>query len=139
MIYSDPNGSPGAGDRLHMVWTEGVCTGKLTRQKFVDVIATQPAKINGIYPRKGTLAVGSDADVVIFDPNYEGTVHLADNPNGVDYNLYEAVVSLVGWRRFCCEARLWWRTPSLWAATARENSSLQICTHPVTKTEINQV
>ena len=67
-----PNGSPGAGDRLHMVWTEGVCTGKLTRQKFVDVIATQPAKINGIYPRKGTLAVGSDADVVIFDPNYEG-------------------------------------------------------------------
>ena len=72
-----------------MVWTEGVCTGKLTRQKFVDVIATQPAKINGIYPRKGTLAVGSDADVVIFDPNYEGTVHLTDNPNGVDYNLYE--------------------------------------------------
>lgn len=71
-----------------MVWTEGVCTGKLTCQKFVDVIATQPAKINGIYPRKGTLAVGSDADIVIFDPNYEGTVHLADNPNGVDYNLW---------------------------------------------------
>lgn len=51
-----PNGSPVPGDRLHMVWTEGVCTGKLSRQKFVDVIATQPAKINGIYPRKGTLA-----------------------------------------------------------------------------------
>ena len=84
-----PNGSPGAGDRLHMVWTEGVCTGKLSRQKFVDVIATQPAKINGIYPRKGTLAVGSDADIVIFDPRYEGVIRLADNPNGVDYNLYE--------------------------------------------------
>lgn len=84
-----PNGSPGAGDRLHMVWTEGVCTGKLSRQKFVDVIATQPAKINGIYPRKGTLAVGSDADIVIFDPSYEGVIRLADNPNGVDYNLYE--------------------------------------------------
>lgn len=72
-----------------MVWTEGVCTGKLSRQKFVDVIATQPAKINGIYPRKGTLAVGSDADIVIFDPRYEGVIRLADNPNGVDYNLYE--------------------------------------------------
>lgn len=80
--------------------------GKATRQKFVDVIATQPAKINGIYPRKGTLAVGSDADVVIFDPNYEGTVHLADNPNGVDYNLYEGRRQSGRWRRFCCEARL---------------------------------
>ena len=84
-----PNGSPGAGDRFHMVWTEGVCTGKISRQKFVDVIATLPAKINGIYPRKGTLAVGSDADIVIFDPSYEGQIHLADNPNGVDYNIYE--------------------------------------------------
>ena len=64
-----PNGSPSTGDRLHMVWTEGVCTGKLSRQKFVDVIATHV--VNGIYPRKGTLAVGSDADIVIFDPSYE--------------------------------------------------------------------
>ena len=48
-----PNGSPGAGDRLHMVWTEGVCTGKLTRQKFVDVIATQPAKNQRYLSEKG--------------------------------------------------------------------------------------
>ena len=84
-----PMAPPEPGDRFHMVWTEGVCTGKISRQKFVDVIATLPAKINGIYPRKGTLAVGSDADIVIFDPSYEGQIHLADNPNGVDYNIYE--------------------------------------------------
>lgn len=84
-----PNGSPGAGDRIHMVWTNGVVTGKISKQKFVEIISTMPAKINGLYPRKGTLDIGSDGDVVIFDPNYKGTVKLDDNPNGVDYNVYE--------------------------------------------------
>lgn len=72
-----------------MIWTYGVETGKISRQKFVELIATGPAKINGIFPQKGTLEVGSDADIVIFDPAWTGEVHLADNPNGVDYNLYE--------------------------------------------------
>ena len=84
-----PNGSPGAGDRLHMLWTNGVETGRISRQKFVEIFATQPAKINGIYPKKGHLDIGSDADIVIFDPEYRGKVHLEDNPNGVDYNVYE--------------------------------------------------
>ena len=84
-----PNGSPGAGDRLHMLWTEGVAKGRISRQKFVDVFATAPAKANGIYPRKGALEVGSDADIVIFDPEYRGVIRLEDNPNGVDYNVYE--------------------------------------------------
>lgn len=51
--------------------------------------ASKPAKINGIYPRKGAIQVGSDADIVIFDPDYEGVIRLKDNPNGVDYNVYE--------------------------------------------------
>ncbi len=84
-----PNGSPGAGDRFHMIWTNGVETGKISKQKFVELIAAKPAKINGIFPRKGALEVGSDADIVIFDPEYRGVVHLEDNPNGVDYNVYE--------------------------------------------------
>ena len=84
-----PNGAPGAADRLSMLWTEGVMKGKISRQKFVSVFATEPAKINGIYPRKGTLEIGSDADIVIFDPDFRGKIHLADNPNGVDYNVYE--------------------------------------------------
>lgn len=84
-----PNGAPGAADRINMIWTNGVAQNKISKQKFVEVCATLPAKINGIYPRKGTIAVGSDADIVIFDPTYRGTIRLEDNPNGVDYNIYE--------------------------------------------------
>lgn len=84
-----PNGSPGAGDRIHMIWSRGVATGKITKQKFVQLIAINPAKINGLYPQKGDIAIGSDADIVIFDPEYRGTIHWENCPNGVDYNVYE--------------------------------------------------
>ncbi len=84
-----PNGAPGAADRIPMLWTKGVAAGRISRQRFVEVCSTLPAKINGIYPRKGAIAVGSDADIVVYDPDYRGTVRLADNPNGVDYNIYE--------------------------------------------------
>ena len=84
-----PNGSPGAGDRFAMIWTYGVETGRISKNKFVELISSKPAKINGIYPRKGAIQVGSDADIVIFNPNYEGVIRLEDNPNGVDYNVYE--------------------------------------------------
>ena len=84
-----PNGAPGAADRISRIWTKGVATGKISKQKFVEVCSTMPAKINGIYPRKGAIAVGSDADIVVYDPDYRGEVHLADIPNGIDYNVYE--------------------------------------------------
>lgn len=84
-----PNGAPGAADRIPMLWTKGVAAGRISRQRFVEVCSTLPAKVNGIYPRKGAIAVGSDADIVVYDPDYRGTVRLADNPNGVDYNIYE--------------------------------------------------
>ncbi len=84
-----PNGAPGAGDRINMIWTNGVVTGKISRKKFVELCATNPAKFNGIYPRKGHIAIGSDADIVIFDPDYRGIVRNEDNPNGIDYNVFE--------------------------------------------------
>lgn len=84
-----PNGAPGAADRINMIWTNGVAKNRISKKKFVEVCCTLPAKISGIYPRKGTIAVGSDADIVIFDPDYKGTIRLEDNPNGVDYNIYE--------------------------------------------------
>lgn len=86
-----PNGCPGAGDRLNALWTYGVETGRMSRQKFVDVCCTQPAKLNGLYPRKGTIAVGSDADLVVFDPTYRGTITLETNPTGVEYNVFEGM------------------------------------------------
>lgn len=84
-----PNGSPGAADRFNMIWTKGVVAGRISKQRFVETMCTNPARLNGIYPRKGAIAVGSDADIVLFDPDYRGRVRLADNPNGVDYNIYE--------------------------------------------------
>ncbi len=86
-----PNGSPGAADRIHMIWTHGVETGRISKQRFVDVTSTYPAKVNGIFPQKGHIGIGSDADILIFDPNYRGIVNLKDNPNGVDFNVYEGL------------------------------------------------
>ena len=84
-----PNGAPGAADRINMIWTNGVAKNIISKQKFVEICLTLPAKFNGIYPRKGHIDIGSDADIVIFDPEYRGIVKLEDNPNGIDYNIYE--------------------------------------------------
>lgn len=88
---SIPNGAPGLQDRLQVLWTEGVAKGRISRQRFVDLWATAPAKINGIFPRKGTLAVGSDADIVLFDPSERGVHSNADSYHQTDYNSYEGM------------------------------------------------
>ena len=84
-----PNGCPGVQDRLSLLWSYGVETGKISKQKFIDVFTTTPAKIVGLYPEKGQIAVGSDADLIIFDPSYEGTISVKDSLQGVDYNAFE--------------------------------------------------
>ena len=68
-----PNGCPGVQDRLALLWTYGVCTGKITRRKFVELFAANPAKVVGL-PNKGELRIGADADVVIFDPEWKGII-----------------------------------------------------------------
>jgi dihydropyrimidinase len=86
-----PNGCPGSQDRLGLLWTYGVETGKITKQKFVDVFATKPAKICGLYPEKGQIAIGTDADIVIFDPNWEGIISNETSYYGIDYNPFEGM------------------------------------------------
>jgi dihydropyrimidinase len=86
-----PNGCPGVQDRLALLWTYGVETGKITRQRFVDIFATIPAKICGLFPQKGQIAVGSDADIVIFNPNWEGIISVKDSYHGSDYNAFEGM------------------------------------------------
>ena len=83
------NGSPGAADRLNILWTSGVVSKKISKQEFVQLTATNPAKICGLFPTKGHIGIGADADLAIIDPDYKGIVRHEDNPNGVDYNLYE--------------------------------------------------
>lgn len=84
-----PNGVPGMQDRLNMVWTQGVEKGRINRQDFVRLCMENPAKVCGIYPQKGALLPGSDADVLIWDPNYEGTISVENSYEGTDYNTFE--------------------------------------------------
>lgn len=83
-----PNGAPSLQNRMNVLWTYGVCTGKISKQRFVDLFATMPAKINGL-TNKGTIGVGYDADLVIFNPDYEGIISVKNNLEGVDYCPFE--------------------------------------------------
>ncbi len=84
-----PNGLPGVGDRLPILWTYGVGKGRLTENQFVAYTSTNAAKIFGLYPQKGALEVGSDADIVLWDPNRKLTYGLAHSHHRTDYNLFE--------------------------------------------------
>ncbi len=84
-----PNGAPGVENRLAILYTYGVLTGRLSLQRMVDVFATAPAKFYGLYPRKGSISIGADADVVIFDPKYSGKISVQTSLQGIDFNAYE--------------------------------------------------
>lgn len=84
-----PNGLPGIQDRLPVLWTQGVNTGKITANQFVELTSANPAKIFGLYPRKGALLVGADADIVIWDPEKKVKYGMAHSHQRTDYNLYE--------------------------------------------------
>lgn len=84
-----PNGLPGVGDRLPVLWTHGVRAGKISANQFVALTATNPAKIFGLYPRKGALLPGSDADLVIWDAEKQVNYGVAHSQQRSDYNLYE--------------------------------------------------
>ena len=87
-----PNGGPGIENRMSLIYHHGVNLGRFSLNRFVELTSTSPAKIFGLFPRKGTIAVGSDADIVIFDPDREETISVR-NPHthhmNVDYSAYE--------------------------------------------------
>ena len=84
-----PNGIPSIEDRISLLYTHGVCTGRLDLHTFVDVASTNAAKIFNLFPKKGTIQPGSDADLVVFDPSYRGTLSAASQTSAVDYNAFE--------------------------------------------------
>lgn len=87
-----PHGAPGIETRFPLIFSEGVSKGRLSLTRFVDVIATNPAKLAGIYPRKGVLALGSDADITIIDPDKEVTISVDMLHGKTDYTPFE------GWK-----------------------------------------
>jgi dihydropyrimidinase len=84
-----PNGGPGIEDRLNMLHHFGVRSGRLSLNRLVQLVSTNPARIFGLYPRKGTIAVGSDADIVVFNPERKLTLSAQSHHSNVDYNLFE--------------------------------------------------
>ena len=86
-----PNGGPFIEDRFGVLYSEGVAKGRITINDFVDAVSTSAAKIFGLYPQKGTIAIGSDADLVIFDPNVTRTISAETHHMNVDYNAFEGL------------------------------------------------
>jgi len=86
-----PNGHPAIEHRMELLYSEGVAKGRISLNKFVEVNSVNAAKIFGMYPRKGTLSVGADADVVVFDPNEKHTLSASTHHMNVDYSAYEGV------------------------------------------------
>ena len=84
-----PNGTGGLEDRMPVLWTAGVNTGRLTREEFVAVTATNIARILNMYPRKGAVMVGSDADIVVWDPAATKKISAAQQISRIDYNVFE--------------------------------------------------
>jgi dihydropyrimidinase len=84
-----PNGAPGIETRMSLVYDGGVRTGRISLNRFVELTSTSPAKIFGLFPRKGTIAPGSDADIVVFDPDRKTVLSAKTLHMNVDYNPYE--------------------------------------------------
>lgn len=84
-----PNGTGGLEDRIPMLWTHGVATGRLTPSEFVAVTSTNIAKILNLYPKKGAVLVGADADLVVLDPEKEKVISASTQQSAIDYNVFE--------------------------------------------------
>jgi len=84
-----PNGIPGIEDRVNLIYTYGVSRGTLSLHRFVDALSTRPAELFGLYPRKGAIEIGSDADLVIFDPAYRGVISAKTHHVNNDYSGFE--------------------------------------------------
>src|SRR3989440_2361054 len=86
-----PNGGPGIEHRMSLIYSGGVHGRRFSANRFVEIVSTAPAKLFGLYPRKGTIAVGSDADLVIFNPNHEETISAKTHHMRVDYSMFEGI------------------------------------------------
>ena len=86
-----PNGTAGVEDRMAVLWTHGVGTGRLTPSEYVAVTSANTAKIFNIYPRKGSVTVGADADLVIWDPEGTRTISAKTHHQNVDFNIFEGM------------------------------------------------
>jgi dihydropyrimidinase len=86
-----PNGMPGVENRMQLIYHGAIAEQRLGLNRFVEVCSTTPAKMFGMYPKKGTIAIGSDADIIVFDPNGSHTISSETHHMFVDYSAYEGM------------------------------------------------
>src|SRR5258708_13352719 len=84
-----PNGIPSVENRVQLLYTHGVATGRIDLHRLVQVASTQAARLFGLFPRKGTIQPGADADLVVFDPEHRGVISLPGQQLNVDYSPFE--------------------------------------------------
>ena len=101
-----PNGLPGVEERLNVMYQAGVVDGRISLNRWVELCCTNPAKMFGMYPKKGTIAVGSDADIVVYDPDAAFTYSAETIHMNVDYTAYDGMEISGNWTRCCPAARL---------------------------------
>lgn len=90
-FHKIPNGMPGIEDRMKVIWHHGVNSGRISPNRFVQITSANPAKIFGMYPKKGTISVGADADIVVWDPEKTFTISAKTHHVATDYNVYEGM------------------------------------------------
>jgi dihydropyrimidinase len=103
-----PNGTGGIEDRMSVLWHHGVGSGRLTPNEFVRITSTATAQIFNIHPRKGTVAVGSDADLVVWDAQGERTISARTHHQNIDFNVYEGMIVQGVARHTVSAGRLAW-------------------------------
>ena len=108
-----PNGTGGLEDRMPLLWTAGVATGRLTREEFVAVTSANIARILNIYPRKGAVAIGSDADLVVWDPAAHKTISAKAQASRIDYNVFEGFSCTGGPAVTLSRGRIAWKDGNL--------------------------
>jgi dihydropyrimidinase len=84
-----PNGIPALEDRVNLLYTYGVKSGRMDLRTFVATASTNAAKLFGLFPRKGSLSIGADADLVVYNPDYRGTLSVKTQTQNLDYNAFE--------------------------------------------------
>ena len=103
-----PNGAPGLGDRMGVLYTYGVKKGRIDVHRWIDLCCTQPARFFHLFPQKGTIAVGSDADLVIFDPEATYTMGMERSQHNCDYNCYEGMPGIGSFDVVFSRGRVLW-------------------------------
>ena len=114
-----PNGTPGVEDRMSVLWHYGVETGRLSPEQFVALTSTNAARIFGLYPRKGTIVPGADADLVLWDRHMERKISASTHHQNVDYNLYEGMNLRGAARTTIANSRIVWHEGDLRAVKGK--------------------